>query len=85
MWEDGELGVVPGVGCGGVPLDFDGVRGDVVHVEVTDAENRGEPCTGECGAAGDGLVLVEGGRERFAWEDLFDAVADGGHARDTSD
>ena len=83
--EDDELGVVAGVGCGGVPLDLDGVRGDVVHVEVADAEDGGEHGAGECGATGDGLVLVEGGGEGFAGEDLFDAFANGGHAGDAAD
>jgi hypothetical protein len=61
------------------------VRGDVVHMEVSDAGDRGEHRAGECGATCNDLVLVEGGRERFAWEDLLDAVADGRHACDTSD
>lgn len=59
--EDNKLDVLIGVTRLLVPLDLDGVRSDVVQVEVADTENGGEHRTGERGATGSGLILVESG------------------------
>jgi hypothetical protein len=72
LWEDEDFSVIIWVSGYRCPLDFDGVVVDVVDCKITNTENGRKHSTCESGTTGDGFVLVQRERERFATESVLD-------------
>lgn len=77
--EDGKAGVLIGNIGGLLPAKLNGVADDVLDGEVANAEDGGENGAAEGRATGEGLIGVEGVRQRLA-EELLDALLE---SRDT--